>query len=203
MRNAALMAIMLFLVLASAGAARTCQHRIEPKTMRSVQLCSDNYDAKNIRLLADNIVFDCSRAVLKGDFKSTGLIIEGRKNITVLNCQLAHHETGILIRRSKDIRIIDTSLIRNLVGIKLQDTTGTVVDGAYDISIKEPVQATNSTGNSFSYVNKKVESDNCRPNQCNQATGLSIAQKQKTKEEQPQKALKRSLMDTIRSWLSF
>jgi hypothetical protein len=75
------------------------------------------------------------------------------------------------------------------------------VEKGYDISITKPVYTVNSTGNSFQYINKKINDDHCRFNQCNQITGLSTAQKQKEKRQQPKNALQRTLRNSIRAWL--
>ncbi len=203
-------AILLAILLALPSAlaiSRTCTRAIDPpKVDQDMRLCADNYYPHNypqgISIAADGVTFDCGTGVLHGKFKNSGIVIENRKGVTLKNCQIANYETGILIKNSRDITILDSKFIRNHVGIKLIDSTGVIVEQSYDISIKKPVQAINSAGNTFHFVNKDFEGDLCRLNQCNTPSGVGAREYSLSKAEEPKKALRRLLNDNIRAWLS-
>jgi len=188
------------------AASRTCSRLADPALVdQSVRLCSDNYYPydypEGVRITADDVVFDCGSAVLHGKFKNAGIVIENRKNVHVRNCQVANYETGIRVKNSVNVTIFNANLVRNYVGILIVDSSGVVVEQSMDISIKRPVQAINSRGNTFHYVNKKLEGDQCRLNQCNTPTGMFAVEQSAVKENAPKKALRRVLMDNIRKWL--
>ena len=198
------LALTVFLLLAPPALAvsRTCTRELDlPRINQDTRLCADNFYPKGISITADNIVLDCGTAVLKGEFKGTGILIQNRKHVTLKNCQIANYDAGILIRNSQDIIILDGNLVRNLIGIKAVDSSGIIVENSQDISITRPVQLINSAGNVFHYTNKRLEGEICRLNQCNQPSGTAAREQQLAKAEEPKKALRRTLNDTIRAWL--
>jgi hypothetical protein len=173
--------------------------------MESMRLCSDNYYPydypEGVRIEADNTVFDCGSAVLHGKFKSAGIAIIGRNNVTINDCQIANYDTGLLIKESSDIRVLDSRLIRNYEGIKLVDSKKVVIENSDDISIKRPVQSINSKGNVFHFLNKRLEGELCRLNQCNTPSGIAAQSYELAKEEAPKRFLRRILNDAIRAWI--
>jgi hypothetical protein len=198
-----LLAAIILAPSAFATVPRTCSRTIESsKITQSATLCGINYDTNGITITADNVVLDCGSGVLKGKFKSTGITIDGRRDIKIKNCHIANHDVGILIKNSARITILDSNLVRNNVGVKLIDSTTVAVENTFDISIKRPVQTINSFGNTFQFTNKKLQGDMCRLNQCNTASGLAEHAKTATKSEIPQRALARILRDNMRAWLT-
>ncbi len=194
--------MVLLLVPPVLAASRTCTHSLDPPRIdQSTRLCADNYYSAGISITADSIILDCGTGVLKGNFKNAGITIQGRKHITIKNCQIANYDVGILIKNSQDITILDASLLRNLIGIKIIDSSGVIVEKSMDISITKPVQAINAAGNVFQFINKKLEGDLCRLNQCNQASGIATNEHALAKAETPKKILRRALNDNIRAWL--
>jgi len=196
--------LILLLVSPSAFAiSRTCTRLLDPpRISQSLRLCADNYYPQGISITADNIVLDCGTGVLKGNFKTNGIIIENRKNVTLKNCQIANYEAGILIKKSSGITILNANLIRNIIGVKLIESTGIIVENSFDISITRPVQLLSSAGNVFHYNNKRLEGDQCRLNQCNQPSGIARHDHILAKAEEPKKSLRRMLNDSIRAWLA-
>jgi nitrous oxidase accessory protein NosD len=198
-----LLLAILIVPAAHAAVPRTCARTIDSSRItQSTTLCGVNYDTNGIIIAADNVVLDCGSGVLKGKFKTTGITIDGRRGVTIKNCQVAHHEVGILVKNSASITILDSNLLRNNIGVKLLDSTSVTVENTFDISIKKPVQPINSVGNAFQFTNKKLQGDICRLNQCNTASGLAEHAKTATKSDIPQRALARVLRDNFRAWLT-
>lgn len=198
-------AIILLAPTASA-LSRTCTRVIDPPHLReSVRLCADNYYPHNypqgISIEADNIGLDCGTSVMHGTFKNSGIVIVGRENITIKSCQISNYDIGIWIKNSKNIVILDTNLFHNYIGIKIIDSTGVTVEDSLDVSIKRPVQLINSRGNVFHFVNKDLEGEVCRLNQCNEPSGVAEQEHTRLKEETPKKFLRRILNDAIRAWI--
>lgn len=198
--------VFCFLLHPVLAISRTCTREIDPQRIsQDTLLCADNYYPHNypngINITADNIVLDCGTSVLHGAFKNAGIVLINRKNITIKNCQIANYEIGILIKNSKQITIINANLIRNNVGMKIIDSSSIIVENSFDISIKKPLQLINSKGNSFHFINKKMEGDYCRLNQCNTPTGLAAKEIESVKANTPKKTLARNLKDAIRSWI--
>lgn len=186
--------------------SRTCTRLEDPaRVMQSLTLCADNYYPydypEGVLIEGDNLVFDCNSAVLHGKFKNSGIVLVNRENVTIKNCQVANYETGILIKGSKGIVILDSRFIRNYYGIKLIDSTGVVIENSDDISIKKPVQLINSAGNILHFVNKDLEGEQCRLNQCNMPSGFAAHEYELAKEEEPKRFLRRILNDAIRAWI--
>lgn len=203
---AVLLLATILLAPAVLAASRTCTRVLDPPRVdHSLRLCSDNYYPHNypqgISIEADNIVFDCGTSVLHGNFKNAGIVLNSRKGVTLKNCQVANYDIGILIKNSQDITILNANLIRNHVGIKIIDSSGIVVERSYDISIRKPLQLINTKGNVFHYINKDLEGETCRLNQCNVPSGIAQREHELAKAEAPKKFLRRVLNDNLRAWL--
>lgn len=197
--------LLFFLLLAPSALAisATCTNLLETSRItQSLQLCSDTYAKQGISIANDNVVLDCGTAVLRGGFKETGITISSRENVTIKNCQVANYDTGILVKNSKNVLIIDSNLMRNMVGVKLIDSTRVVIENSKDISISKTLQLINAVGNTFHYTNRKLEGEQCRLNQCNAPSGIAERQKASLKEAEPKNALARLLRDNLRIWLA-
>jgi len=201
--------VLLFLLLILAcipsalAVSRTCTRTLDPPRInQDTRFCADNFFPDGLSITHDNIMLDCGTAVLKGRFKTAGLTIQGRENITIKDCQLANYEVGILIKNSKHIVIRGINLLRNNIGLKIIDSTGIAVENGYDISLQKPIQLINSKGNVFSYTNKRLEGETCRLNQCNLVSGMVAHEQQLEKASGPSKTLSRILRDNVRAWLA-
>lgn len=182
---------------------RSCTRTLDPPRVdQNTRFCADNFYPDGLSITRDNIELDCGTAVLRGKFKSTGLTIQDRQNVTIKDCQLANYDVGVLIKNSKNIIIRGINLLRNNIGLKLVDSSGIVVEDGYDVSLQKPIQLINSKGNVFSYSNKRLEGEQCRLNQCNTPSGMVAHVQRFEKSGAPARALNRLLRDNLRAWLS-
>ncbi len=205
MSSRALLFLLLVLVCIPSALAvsRTCTRTLDPSRInQDTRFCADNFFPDGLTITHDNIMLDCGTAVLKGRFKTAGLTIQGRENITIKDCQLANYEVGILIKNSKNIVIRGINLLRNNIGLKIIDSTGIAVENGYDISLQKPIQLINSKGNVFSYTNKRLEGEICRLNQCNLVSGMVAHSQELEKASGPSRTLSRILRDNVRAWLA-
>lgn len=166
--------VLLFLILLATAVSAQCEKAANGMAIdKTLKLCSENYVfEKGIKIVVDNIIVDCSGAVIqgtvkKGEFSSAGILIDGRINVTVLGCHLVNWEKGIEIKNSESIVIKKTHLIRNTIGIWLQNTKNSIIDESSDISISRPVRVINSTNNWLRFENKKLDGEECLTNVCN------------------------------------
>lgn len=197
----------LLLVIPSVFAiSRTCTRELDtPRIDQSMILCADNYYPHNypqgLNITKDNIILDCGSSVLHGQFKNAGIVVINRKNVTIKNCQIANYGIGMLVKQSKQIKVINTNFIHNQIGLKVADSSAIVVENSYDISTQKPLQVVNSTGNVFHYLNKNMEGDYCRLNQCNTPTGFAVKEQITTKATVSQNTIGRNLRNNLRQWL--
>lgn len=162
--------VLAILIMLSAAAHADCQNPMNGKTYTTDRVfCSETfYLPDGIIIDNDNVVIDCGHAVIKGtNFEKTGITIRNRKNIVIKNCKIANYAVGLYIQNSTDIIFYSNTLMRNKVGIKLSSVANCTFDENSDISLERPMRMTDSSENKISYVNKKVEEDFCRHNQCN------------------------------------
>jgi len=174
MKNVMLMAILL---LAGAVSAQ-CEKAASGMAIdHSLKLCSQNYVfEEGLKVIADNIVLDCSGAVIQGmrnngTFSGTGITVAGRTNVTLNKCHLVNWNQGINIADSTIVRVEKAHLIRNRVGIRMANSARVVVMGTNDISIERSVRAVNSSGNWLQFENKKLDGEECEKNVCNAEDG--------------------------------
>ncbi len=135
----------------------------------TLRLCGENFGIKNGLIVSkDNIDIDCSSAVLQGNLfgKATGFLIEDRKNVTLHDCRIVNYDVGIVIRNSSNIVFDKITLLRNRAGIKLFNSFNVSITNSFDISLEKPLLVSNSSGNIFSYFNKKIKGDFCSYNFC-------------------------------------
>lgn len=203
----AIIVLALLLVIPSVFAiSRTCTREIESSRIdQSMTFCADNYYPHNypqgLNISKDNIVLDCGTSVMHGQFQNAGIVVMNRKNVTIKNCQIANYAIGILVKKSRQITIINANLVRNQIGLKISDSSAVVVEKSFDISTQRPLQVINSTGNVFHYVNKNMEGDYCRLNQCNTPTGFAVKEQKSAKVTVKENAISRTLRDNLRKWL--
>lgn len=194
--------ILLLIIVPVIAQNTTCTHTLDlPRISQNTRLCTDTYDHKGISIVADNVVFDCGFGVLRGRFQGTGIEIINRKNVTIINCHITQYNAGILVQNSSDITIMQTNLMRNNIGVKLLDSAGIVMEKNTDISLNKPVHVINSLGNVISYVNKRINADTCKVNQCS-PSGIAAHYQLLAKKEESKSSLRRLLNDQIRAWLA-
>jgi len=90
-----------------------------------------------IEIQCDNIVLDGSNHILQGnaswmgyDSGNNGIILNGRKDVTIKHLNIAQCYTGIKISKSSDILVVNNSIANGTsIGIALQDSTNVLVEG--------------------------------------------------------------------------
>ncbi|MBW3004920.1 hypothetical protein KY310_03740 [Candidatus Woesearchaeota archaeon] len=192
--------IVLFLVLCPIVFA--CSDPLDGKTYTTDQeFCNKNYYLPDgIIVGADSVVIDCGNAVLRGDFKGTGILLQNRKNVEIKNCNIVNYNVGLSLVNTEGADIHDHNLLRNYVGIRLEDSAQNHFYEIRDVSIQREIRDVFSTGNHVKYTNKNLEGDFCRHNSCNE----------RTERETPvfplltfhQATLEEILKEAIRKWIS-
>ncbi|MBW3002457.1 hypothetical protein KY338_04855 [Candidatus Woesearchaeota archaeon] len=192
----------ILLVLVLCPAVLACSDPMDGKTYTSDQeFCNKNYYLPDgIAIGADNLVIDCNNAVLRGDFKGTGILIENRKNIEVKNCNIVNYNNGFSLVNAEGSDIHDHNLLRNYVGIRLENSAKNHFYEIRDVSIQREIRSIFSTENHIKYTNKNLEGEFCRHNSCNE----------RTEKEVPsfplmtfyQATLEQILKEAIRQWIS-
>ncbi len=162
--------IVLFVILCPIAFA--CSDPLDGKVYTSDQkFCNKNYYLPDgIVVDADDIVIDCGNAVLRGDFKGTGILIKNRKNVEVKNCNIVNYNHGIHLSNAEGADIHDNNLLRNFIGIRLEDSTQNHFYENRDVSITQEVRSIFSTENHIKYTNKNIKGEFCRHNSCNERT---------------------------------
>src|SRR3990167_1145806 len=102
--------IFFILLLAATAVSAQCEKAAAGLLIdKTIKLCSQNYIfSEGMKIGADNIVVDCSGAVIQGTitngkFAGNGLTIDSKKNVTVLGCHFVNWEKGIMIKESSSI----------------------------------------------------------------------------------------------------
>lgn len=116
----------------------------------SVVLCRKSYAGSVVEIRGDNLVFDCNGSVLDGGGSNNGIIISGRSNVVVKNCNLKGYETGIYVSNSEHIVIIDNTLgeaLPDSVGILIQESTKSIVDSNNVAGISRGISLRGSSQN--------------------------------------------------------
>ncbi|MBI4147949.1 hypothetical protein HY490_01530 [Candidatus Woesearchaeota archaeon] len=168
---------MVILLLAGAVSAQ-CEKAASGMAIdHSLKLCSQNYVfEEGLKVIADNVVVDCSGAVIQGmrkngTFSGAGITVAGRTNVTLNKCHLVNWNQGINIADSVVVSVAKAHLIRNSMGIRLANSAGVRVQDSNDISIERTVRAVNSSGNWLQFENKKLVGEECLMNVCNAENG--------------------------------
>jgi hypothetical protein len=192
----------IVLIILLCPAALACSDPLNGKTYTADQeFCNKNYYLPDgFEIGADSIVIDCNNAVLRGDFKSTGILLKNRKNVEIKNCNIVNYNTGISLVNTEGTDIHDHSLLRNYVGIKLDNAMQNHFYEIRDVSIQREVRSTYSTGNHIKYTNKNLKGDFCRHNSCNEKS-----EKEKTVFPEIffyQATLEEILKEAIKKWIS-
>jgi len=165
----------------------------------SQEFCNKNYLLQDgIIIGMDNIVIDCNNAVLRGRFKGTGIFVKDKKNIVIKNCHLVNHYRGLHLKNVTNAEVYNNNFLRNLIGVRLEDSFQNHFYDNRDISIKNMIRSVNSKENHIKYTNKNLEGDFCRHNSCNEQTPV----KELAGFEFEKHTLLGILQSAIRKWIS-
>lgn len=192
--------IVIAIIILLCPAALACSTPTDGKTFTESQnFCNKNYYLpKGITIGADNITINCNNAVLQGSFKETGITAKDRKNIVLKNCHIANYNTGILLINTTGAKIHDNSLLRNMAGIRLEQSSQNYLYQNRDVSITQEIKSIFSTGNHVRYTNKNIKGEFCRHNSCNENT----PEKSRTVVLFQQNTLSAVLQEAIKKWIS-
>jgi len=183
-------------------AALACSDPLDGKEYTTNQeFCSKNYYLpEGIVINADSIMIDCNNAVLRGDFKGTGILIQNKKNVEIKNCNIVNYNIGMALVNAEGADIHDHSLLRNYIGIRLENSEQNHFYEIRDVSIQREIRSIFSTNNHIKYTNKNIKGDFCRHNSCNERT-----EPKKTVFPEIifyQATLKEALKKAIQKWIS-
>jgi len=91
--------------------------------------CHGTYNIeKGINILEDHLFIDCNNSILIGNGVGYGILVKGRQNIYVQNCNISNYETGIYLDSSGNISLKKNYLGKNKFGIALQNSIGNDID---------------------------------------------------------------------------
>ena len=149
----------LFVLILSSITAFACVELQDGKAYsNSTDVCNKVYFLdEGIIIHGDDVVFDCSSAVLRGNFfKNSGISIINSNNVTIKDCNVMHYSIGINVQNSRDVILMGNHLIKNKLGTKFFGSEDCFVYSA-DISLKSPVKIAGSKDNFIHYFNKKIK----------------------------------------------
>jgi len=161
--------LLLFVLLIPFAYAECAEIFDSEHVSQSISLCSDTFDYPNgIKISADNVVLDCNTAILRGSSKETGIMIENRTNVTILNCNVLTYDVGIYLKNSNHITIHDNAWLKNKIGIRLYQSFENTIYNNADKSFLKPVSSIASKFNSIDLSNKRLDKSFCEVNLCNE-----------------------------------
>jgi parallel beta-helix repeat protein len=192
---------LLILILFSAQAL-ACDTPINGKTITyNKNFCNGRYYLPDgIIISGDNIIIDCNKATLQGDFKGSGISIINSDTVELKNCHIANHAEAVYLYNSTNVIVRDSILLRNLFGIKLVKSNNNQFDQNRDVSITEAVRVIESENNYIRFTNKDVTGVLCRHNNCNDQSKAVLSAKEIDKSHYNKKNLLRFLQEMIKEW---
>lgn len=169
MKTALILAMLL--ILPGVFASSHCEEAYEGMVIKEdTTLCSDSFEVLDgIRIGADNVMLDCSTAVIKGLGKNEGIIIENVSGVTVQNCNIINYNVGIYLKNATFAYLHDNALLKNKVGIRLYQSFENRIENNADKSLTKAIGSIASKFNSLWISNKNIEKEFCDVNLCNQA----------------------------------
>ncbi len=126
------------------GVSAECIEPTDSINANTVLCEGEYYLPGGIIISADSIVLDCNNAIIKGNFVGTGIILNGRENVELYNCNVQDFDTGIRIEDSTKITFQNSSLINNKVGMRIINSPDNIISNIHDESIKQPVIESNT-----------------------------------------------------------
>lgn len=94
-----------------------------------VVFCIGKYNLENgLKAVNDNIIIDCDKSELIGNGLNYGILLNGRKDIVVQNCNISNYEIGIYLDNTNNSGIHDNYLTKNKFGIALFNSYNNNVD---------------------------------------------------------------------------
>ncbi|MBI2657349.1 right-handed parallel beta-helix repeat-containing protein [Candidatus Woesearchaeota archaeon] len=95
-------------------------------------LCSGTHILdKGISVSADSINLDCSGSALVGSGIGYGILLDGRNNVKIQNCNISNFEIGIYLDSTNSSVITNNHLANNKFGIALYNSFGNDFDNNF------------------------------------------------------------------------
>ncbi len=173
----AIIFVIITLLLSGIASAAQCTDPTDGMTItQDTSFCSRTYDLPSgIYIGADNIELDCEGAILRGNMRGeTGININGRKNVSIRECNILTYKIGIYMKNTTKSTITKTSLLKNKMGMRLLDSYENNVTDVNDKSTDTPVSVVNSKFNIFLIENKNINGGFCSSNMCNKLINMSF-----------------------------
>lgn len=82
-----------------------------------------------IAIIADGVTFNCNDRIVSGSGTGSGILVDGRKNVIIKNCNITSFYYGIKILNSERVQIIDGNDLRlnGFYGIYLYNSNHTII----------------------------------------------------------------------------
>jgi parallel beta-helix repeat protein len=138
--------------LTSQPAICTCDTTITTSTTLTTDLtgCSGN----GLIIGADDVILDCAGYSITGSGFSNGVYLEGRANITIINCTISNFEYGINLNFSNISMITNNTINSNMAGVFITGSSNTIDSNmitenfAFDLFTQDMCDSivTNNTG---------------------------------------------------------
>lgn len=111
--------LLIFLIILTFSVKAECT-RPGQFISSNIEFCKDTYFInKEITIVKDNVVVDCSNSDLVGDYTSIGLSLENLNNITIKNCKISNFLTGIDAKKTSNLNIKGNVFLNNTLAVKL------------------------------------------------------------------------------------
>ncbi len=93
-------------------------------------LCYGEYSApEGLKINADDMTLDCNNSVISGNSLGNGILIDGRKNVSVKNCIISNYEIGVYLKNSAGNEIIQNNIENSKFGIALYQSPDNKLGG--------------------------------------------------------------------------
>jgi len=171
--------LIILLALASFAVAECIEATDGMTLTESTTFCSTTHDIPNgIKIAADNVVLDCSTAVLRGVVGQSeiGVLAENVDGITIKNCNIVTFNQGLYLKNVTNSLIEDNAFLKNRIGIRMLDSYENVIRDNSDKSFQLAVSAISSKYNTVILGNKDIERAFCEVNACNEHRDMNVCE---------------------------
>ena len=126
----------------------------------TTKFCTGTYNLPNgISVGTDNIILDCNGAELIGNYStlpySTGINIDTKNNINIINCFITQFMNGIIVRESSNVNIINNIVYNNQRGIVInwQSNNNYFLNNSIVNNFQQGISIVNSFNNTLTRNN--------------------------------------------------
>lgn len=121
MGKSAVFCIVLIILTVLPIANAVCVVPAEAKEVKDdAVFCHGTYNLESgVNVVGDNIAIDCSNSILTGNGFGYGILLKGRNNVIVQNCNISNYEIGIYLENTNNSFVNNNYLTKNKFGIAL------------------------------------------------------------------------------------